>query len=188
MFIVIITFFISELTFCQNNFDSIDGYYLNQITNTTNNHNRKFYVFSSVGLIEIVSIGVGYQISRDISFAIKGASTWIGSYALLFPNGASGVGIKLSYHKPFLFFNTASFDYIIYLYSTLDWESKRQPWNLGYEPFIKGHYFDVNIGKETINKSGLNIFWSIGVCLSAAKEAHILFAPSLKVGLNYNIF
>jgi len=183
IFIILLNF---QSLFSQINLNNTS--YSSSFTNNIEieNNFRGIYLFSSIGLIEIVSLGMGYQITDDFSFALKWSATWIGSSAMLLPNSASGFGIKTSYHKPFLFFNTASIDYIIYFNSTLDWESKKQPWMLGYEPFIKGHYFDVNVGRETINKSAFNFFWAIGVCISVAKEAHILYAPSVKIGLNYN--
>lgn len=52
----------------------------------------------------------------------------------------------------------------------------------------KGNYLEFNIGRETIDESRLNFFWAIGFCVSAAKKAHNLYAPSLKLGLNYNFF
>jgi len=146
---------------------------------------RSLFLFSSIGLIEVFSIGAGIQLSDNFSISVKYAGTWIGS-GFIFPNSAAGPALRVGFHKPFLLFNTVSLDYIIYLYSSLDWESLKMPWRLGYEPFIKGHYFDFNIGKETIDESGFNFFWAIGFCISAAKEAQILYAPSLKIGINLN--
>ncbi len=107
---------------------------------------------------------------------------------MILPNGASRYGIKLTYHKPFIIFNTASFEYILYTKSTLDWERKVIYGQIEKIPTLKGYYLDFNIGRETINETGFNFFGGIGICLSAAKEANILYAPSLKLGLNYNIF
>lgn len=156
-------------------------------TNSANeNELRNIFVTFNTGILEFISVGIGYQMNDDFSIALKGSATWIGSSAMGLPNSASGFGIKASYHKPFLFFNTTSIDYLVYFNSTLDWESKKQPWKLGYEPFVKGHYFEFNVGKENIKKNGFNFFWSIGICVSAAKEAHILVSPSLKGGVNFN--
>ncbi|KUG25725.1 hypothetical protein ASZ90_004446 [hydrocarbon metagenome] len=142
---------------------------------------RNFFVTTNTGILEFISIGIGYQINDDISIALKYSGTWIGSSAMGLPNSAYGLGCKFSYHKPFLFFNSTSFEYISYLSSTLDWQSREN------EPFLKGHYFDLHIGKENIEKNGFNFFWSLGICLSAAKEAHILVSPSLKGGVNFNL-
>jgi len=55
-----------------------------------------------------------------------------------------------------------------------------------YDPFIKGHDFDINVGKETVNESGFHFFWAVGFCISAAKEAGVLYAPSIRIGINFN--
>ncbi len=160
----------------------------NSLTNNTeiDNDLRGIFLFSSIGLIEVVSIGVGYQVNENFSFSLKGSATWIGSSAMILPNSANGYGIKLTYHKPLLIFNAASFEYILYTQSTLDWESKKLYGQIEKIPTLKGYYLDFTIGRETINESGFNFLWGIGICVSAAKEAHILYAPSLKIGLNYN--
>jgi len=142
-----------------------------------NNDLRGIFLFSNIGILDFLSLGIGYQVSEKISLAIKGSQTFIGSSAMGFPNGGSGVGVKLSYHTPFLFFNSTSFEYIQYLSTSYDDH---------INSITKGNYFDFNFGKETINKSGFNYFWAIGFSVSAAKEAHVLYAPSLKIGLNFN--
>ncbi|MBX2977346.1 MAG: hypothetical protein KF721_14550 [Ignavibacteriaceae bacterium] len=140
---------------------------------------RGIFLFSSIGLIEVVSMGVGYQVTDNFSFALKGSATWIGSSAMGFPNGGRGIGIKLSYHTPFLFFNNTNVEFIQYLATSFDDH---------INSISKGHYLDFNIGKENINESGFNFFWSMGICVIAVKEADILYGPSLKIGLNYNLF
>jgi hypothetical protein len=149
---------------------------------------RSSFLFFSIGGIELGSIGVGYQVRDNFSFALKGSAAWIGSSAEFIPNGARGFGIRLTYHKPFFFFNTASFEYILYTHSTLDWEWKKRYNEIEEIPTLKGYYLEFNIGRETINESGFNFFWAIGIYKSAAKEADILYGPSLKIGLNYNFF
>lgn len=176
----------TQFLFSQTNFYKDSSYCDDMNYFDLDTNRRSVFLFSSIGLIEIPSLGVGYQVNKDFSFAIKWSTTWIGSYAILLPNSASGYGIKLSYHKPFLFFNSASFEYILYLHSTLDWERKELYGQIDKIPTLKGHYLDFNIGQETINDSGFNFFWAIGFCVSAAKEANALYAPSLKIGLNYN--
>lgn len=176
----------TQFIFSQINLDQVHGHYNYGNESDLDTIQRSVFLFSSVGLIEILSLGVGYQITKDFSFAIKWSSTWIGSGAMILPNGASGYGIKLSYHKPFLIFNTASIEHILYTQSTLDWERKILYGKIDKIPTLKGYYLDFNVGRETINELGFNFFWAIGFCVSAAKEAHVLYAPSLKIGLSYN--
>jgi hypothetical protein len=145
---------------------------------------RSVFLYSSIGLVEVFSLGLGKQLNEDFSLSVKFAAAWIGSSASILPNGARGVGFRLAYHKPILFFNATSCDYLLYLLSTLDWDTrKREP---GYDPFVKGHYFELSLGKETVDKPGFHLFWAVGFCISAAKEAHILYAPSLKIGVDFN--
>jgi len=148
-----------------------------EIKGKKENSMRGIFLFSSLGLIEVVSIGVGYQVTDNFSFSLKGSATWIGSSAMGFPNGGRGIGIKLSYHNPFLFFNNTNVEFIQYLATSFDDH---------INSISKGHYLDLNLGRETIDESGFNFFWAIGICVSAAKDANILFAPSLKIGYNFN--
>ncbi|AFH50036.1 Hypothetical protein IALB_2333 [Ignavibacterium album JCM 16511] len=141
------------------------------------NNLRGIFLFSSIGILDFLSLGIGYQVSEKISIAIKGSQTFIGSSAMGFPHGGNGVGIKISYHTPFLFFNTTSLEYISYLSTSFDDH---------INSITKGNYFDFNLGREIIDESGFNFFWAIGFCVSAAKEANVLYTPSLKIGLNFN--
>lgn len=186
--ILIVLILNAKFLFSQTNLiNANDSSSFTNNTEIDKNH-RSIFLFSSIGLIEVVSLGMGYQLNDDFSFALKWSTTWIGSSAMILPNSASGYGIKLIYHEPFFIFNTASFEYILYTQSTLDWERKKLYDQIEKIPTLKGYYLDFNIGRETINESGFNFFWGIGICVSAAKEAHILYAPTLKVGLNYNFF
>lgn len=141
------------------------------------NNQRSIFLFGSVGIIEVASIGFGYQLTENFSFSIKGSGTLIGSSAMGFPNGGRGIGMRLSYQNPFLFFNNTNVEFTQYLATSFDDH---------INSISKGHNLDFNIGKETINESGFNFFWAIGFCVSAAKYANILYAPSLKIGYNYN--
>jgi len=141
------------------------------------NNFRSIFLFSNIGILDFLSIGIGYQVSDKISLSLKGSQTFIGSSAIGLPHGGNGVGIKLSYHTPFLFFNTTSFEYIQYLSTSIDYR---------INSITKGNYFDFNCGRESINESGFNFFWAIGVCISNAKGANVLYSPSLKIGFNFN--
>jgi hypothetical protein len=145
---------------------------------------RGVFLYSGIGLIEVLTVGIGTQVSQDFSISLKYATTWIGKGAMILPNSATGIGLKLTYHKDLapLPLNAISFDYILYLHSSLGWQYRLDR----YDPFIKGHYFDINVGKETVNESGFHFFWGVGFCISAAKEASVLYAPSIKIGINFN--
>ena len=141
---------------------------------------RHIYIFTNIGILEVLSFGIGYQLSSDFSIAIKWGGTCIGGgggYGL--PGSGDGIGIKASYRLPYDIFNNISFEYIPYLRLSLT--------DQGSSTF-KGNFFDLNVGYENILKNNVKIFWSLGLCLSDAKKAHMVFSPSVKIGLNYNIF
>jgi hypothetical protein len=176
-----------KASFCR---DNLIGTYSEKMPDSTaevTGNIRNIYLSASLGILEVGTFGLGYQINNNFSVSVIGGMAWIGSANYGFPGYATGYGLIMSYYyKKILLFNTVSIDYILYLNSSLDWESLKQPWLLGYEPTTKGYYLELNIGRQTINKSGFNIFWSVGVAVSSAKQANILYAPSLKIGINYN--
>ncbi len=174
LFVILLNtqFLFSQINFINDtNFDDFQNKGKNDYSH------RSIFLFSNIGILDFLSLGIGYQVSEKISIAVKGSQTFIGSSAMGFPHGGNGVGIKLSYHTHFLFFNTTSLEYIPYLSTSFDDH---------INSITKGNYFDFNFGRETINESGFNFFWAIGFCVSAAKEANVLYTPSLKIGLNFN--
>lgn len=158
--LLILLVFTSSAKFLFSQINLINNSNNNSLTSNAeiDNDLRGVFLFSSIGLIEVASIGVGYQVTEKFSFSLKGSVTWIGSSAMILPNSANWYGIKLTYHKPFLIFNTASFEYILYTQSTLDWEGKKLYNQIKKIPTLKGYYLDFNIGRETINESGFNFF------------------------------
>lgn len=141
---------------------------------------RSFFINSSLGILEFISLGIGYQASEKVAISIKASDTFITGSSLVFPNTGTGLGFKVSYSTEFLFFNSISAEYIAYL--SLTYDQTIMP-----SGTIKGNYFDLNIGRENIYAKGLNVFWAIGICASAVKTQETLFSPSIKIGLNYNI-
>ena len=148
-----------------------------------NNGTRKVFIYSSLGVMEIFSIGAGYQISDRFAFSINGSASFTGLgkqnfFWLFFPTG-SGIGFKLSYYTPSVFFSAISFEYVAYL-------------DLDENPFAKsvtkGGFYDLTIGREFIYDKGFNFFWSIGICVSDALNSNTVIFPSLKAGIEYNIF
>ena len=138
---------------------------------------RGFFIISSLGVLEFISLGVGYQVSEKISITIKGSQTFITGAAMGIPNMGYGLGSKVSYSTKFLLFNSISAEYIAYL-GTNTAESKSLK--------FAGNYFDLNIGRENIYAQGFNIFWAVGICISAVESTDALVSPSLKIGLNFN--
>ncbi|MER3524402.1 MAG: hypothetical protein C4326_10115 [Ignavibacteria bacterium] len=88
---------------------------------------RGIFLYSGIGLVEVLTIGVGKQLTQDLSISLKYATTWIGKGAMILPNSATGIGLKLTYHKDLapLALNAISFDYILYLHSSLGWQYRQ---------------------------------------------------------------
>jgi hypothetical protein len=160
---------------CVNIFSQNSSQFLNE-----KKEGRKIFLYSNLGILDFISLGVGYQASENVAISIKGSQTFItGSGAFGLPNSGAGIGAKFTYSTSFLFFNSISAEYISYL--SLTYDKSILP-----ASFIKGHYFDLNIGYENINDAGLSFFWATGICISAVKTKNVLYSPSLKIGLNYN--
>lgn len=158
---------------------NIVGQSLNELPQSEENTERKVTINAGIGLIELYSLGIGWQVSKDFCLTFNYSRTMIGKSTFL-PSVGDGVGVKLTYfNKPFWIFNKISAMYLQYLYLSLDRK---------IDSAMKGSYFEMCFGKEDITAPGLNINWSAGVGVSAAKTAELLFMPSIKIGINYNFF
>jgi hypothetical protein len=140
---------------------------------------RKVFVYSSVGVLEAFSVGAGYQVSSEFAISLKWSSSIIGGTSILFPNSATGIGIRTSYYFPFFIFNNITFDSILYLNQRIYKQSSQ---------FIKGYFLDLTIGKEIIDESGLRVFWGVGLSGSHPIDVAGRFSVSFKIGLNYNFY
>jgi hypothetical protein len=151
----------------------------NEFFKDKENSIRKVYVYAGVGLFEIFNLGIGYQVSPELAFSFKYAGTWIGYANFNIPSTGTGVGVKISHFSKLWLFNNISAEYISYLNLTLDRK---------INSVTKGNYFELNVGNENVDKSKLKIYWAIGLGISDAHTVSTLFFPSLKVGINYNLF
>lgn len=145
-------------------------------------HNiRTLFFFSSVGILEIFSIGLGYQVTEHWSVSLKGSLTGFEGGFLL-SNSAGGYGAKVAYHFNQVFiFNKASIEYTGHLSANIDYAGLYID-----EPFYKGSFVDINIGYEKVIERGINFWWSIGYCINDVKYAKTLYWPSIKTGINYS--
>lgn len=176
---LIATLLNTQFLFSQINLISITD--SNSFENNTeiDNDLRSIFLFSSIGFVDVISIGMGKQLNKNFSLSLKGTAAWVGS-GYYTPNSGGGIGLKLSYHEKLLFLNTVSIEFTPFF--QLNYYRPDKPIS---SPF-KGYYFDINIGKEKVDESGFNFFWAIGFCVSAAKYEPLLYGPSLKIGLNFN--
>ncbi len=144
---------------------------------------RKLYIYSGLGLLEFFQFGIGYQINKDFSISMKYAATWLsygGSY--INPGIGSGFGIAISYYKNLWLFNKISSDYIYYTSLPIiiyDAKNYIRP---------KGSYYEITIGNEKIeSKTGLQIFWFVGIGISYPHRSEILILPSIKIGVSQSL-
>jgi hypothetical protein len=141
-----------------------------------NNYVRSNYIFMTIGAIEPIALGFGFQINKDLALGIKFCGYFLsgGTYAL---NSGLGVGLRISKHIQFGFINIINSE-ITMLNRTSDSRSSGL--------FIRGAVFDINIGNENILSNGLHFIWSAGVVGSFAYRITPLFSPNLKIGFNIN--
>ncbi len=150
------------------------------VTNKTiekpNNYIRSNYIYMTIGAIEPIALGFGFQINSDLAFGIKFCGYFLsgGSYAL---NSGLGVGLRISKHIQFGFINIVNSE-ITMLNRTSDSRSSGI--------FIRGAALDINTGNENILSKGLHFIWSVGVVGSFAYRLTPLFSPNLKIGFNIN--
>ncbi|MCL5028924.1 MAG: hypothetical protein M1480_07880 [Bacteroidetes bacterium] len=138
---------------------------------------RANYIYMTLGIIEPIALGFGFQINSDWSLGIKlcGYFLYYGTYTL---NSGLGIGIRISKKIKWGFINNINSE-LTMLNRISDSRSS--------EIFIKGASLDINIGNENISSKGLHFIWSVGVVGSFANRIPPLFSPNLKIGFNINI-
>ncbi len=152
-----------------------------------NDSTRNVFVYTGIGLFEWFSLGIGYQINPEFAVSIKHANIWVSGHGgnYLFPPYASGIGLEIKYFRDLWIFNNVSFSYLYYLYVP-------NIYDLSYGIRPKGNYYEINFGNEKIKKGvegKLQVFWSVGLGKSFSKNYDkILILPSIKIGINYNLF
>jgi hypothetical protein len=179
--------FILGTLLAQNRLIGQQIYSLNEFSHAQNESTRKVYFYAGIGLLEWLSLGLGYQINHEFSVSLKHSNVWVSGHggSNLFPPYASGIGIDIKYFKNLWVFNNLSFNYIYFLYIPNIYDNT---YGLKY----KGNYYEVNLGNEKIEnelKGKLQLFWSLGLGVSYSKNyAEKLILPSIKIGIIHNLF
>jgi len=136
---------------------------------------REFFLYTGIGFLEFMVLGVGYQINDDWAIAIKSNGVFLSRW-YIGPNGETGVGIRISrFLLGSLFFNAIHIEpsYLTPLYGE---KSGRR----------KGFSFQLTIGGENVDKNKIHALWSLGGVVSSATGLPPLFMLSAKIGLNWN--
>ncbi len=135
---------------------------------------KNFFAYFTIGLFEITSIGVGYNISPDWGIAIKSNIFLLRSR--FFINGAEGLGIKI--HKRI--FKNKKFR----LFDTINLEA-----SIGSNNFNKDitrcKEIELDLASESDGDSGLNFYYSFGMGYSYENRSGDLLLPSIKFGMIY---
>ena len=140
---------------------------------------RTVYGFVETGVLEAAAYGIGYQINKTFSVALKMSYCWTGHVEFL-PSISYGPGIILSLHNKFLFFNVINIEYSFFSASNL-LENISTTFPVGGDACV-------NIGRENIYAKGVNFFWAVGVNFNYLKNwSPDTYAPCVKLGLNINI-
>ncbi|OGU30977.1 MAG: hypothetical protein A2057_04445 [Ignavibacteria bacterium GWA2_35_9] len=135
---------------------------------------RKFYFSFNTGFLEILGIGFGYQYSNEWNFTTKVSLE--SREQLVF--SLSGLGIRAA-----RFFSTSLPFNNINVQPTVMLLTRK---GLSYHFGLNGFSFEIGIGNESIKKSQIDFFWSLGGIISTVKKDKPLYSPSLKLGLNWN--
>lgn len=138
---------------------------------------RTLYFELNTGVLEMVGIGLGVQINNKTSLMIKWSGTFTGGQGFLLPNSGDGVGFQYSYYSKLWVFNSLNILCSKYLDVTRE-----------HMPRDKGYFFDVNFARVNTSKKFYNTYWSFGVCVSAARNTSLLVYPSIKYGVDMNLF
>lgn len=149
------------------------------ITQKDSTNIRKVYGFVEIGILEAAAFGIGYQIDKTFSVAIKMGSSWTG-HSEFVPSLSSGPGLVLSIHRKLLFFNVINLEYSLFYTSNLSDNISTS--------FPVGGAASLNIGRENVYAKGINFFWAVGLNFNYLKNwSPNTYAPCIKLGLNINI-
>lgn len=129
---------------------------------------RSYYGYATIGVIEPLGLGVGYQIDNNWAVGIKLGQYWL-SGGTYIPNGGGGVGLRVSERIKLWVANNVNYEI-----TSLLAHSK-----------LTGVAVDVNLGRESIEK-GVNFIWSLGITGTSAEGSSLLILPNLKIGLVVN--
>jgi hypothetical protein len=178
----VILFFLSlvPIAFCQeSNTNSESKKETESSEEQKANDTRHVFVYGGVGLLEVFTYGVGFQLNNKFSLSMGYSYVIVGGDAFILPDIGQGYVIKAGYFSNFWIFNSLNIEYLNILKTYTD---------KGVTSKSKGYFAEINFAHETISKCRLGFYWSLGVCLSNAKMKPQLCTPSIKIGCNYNIF
>lgn len=156
-----------------------NDYYLDStstnIENSLNVDRKKYNLHLNIGFPELIGLGFGYQNSDEWSYVFNLAVINKGGEGSLI----SGTGIRFA-----RFFSTnLPFNNIYVQPTVILLKGKRHFYRFG--PL--GLSFEAGIGSDSIKKSGLGFFWSLGGVVYIIDEDKPFFSPSFKLGLKLNI-
>jgi len=143
---------------------------------------RTYFLYGGGGFLEFAVLGFGHRISDSWSLAFKLNGVIHSGKRFMFPT-AAGLGLKVS-----RFFSERQVLGELHMNVVNAEPALLIRTNIAGLPYIglNGFSFEVTLGYENSNDTGLHFFWLIGGVFSSAKKVSPLYFPSLKLGLNWN--
>jgi len=137
---------------------------------------RRYFTNLTVGAIEFFSISFGYQINNSFSLALK--ANIIATHVGLGLNTGWGLGITGSYY-----FDDDLLNSIKLSVTPLFYLSKKTNDN----QFIKAVSYECTMNHENLVAHSFRFYYEIGAVICLFKDREALIAPSLKLGVLYNL-
>lgn len=132
---------------------------------------RNGNIYFTIGILEIVGIGIGYQLNDKTAIGIKYGGYWLSHF-----NGGAGPGIKVTQYTGLFIIPMINVELILHT-GRSDYIKK---------PLIHGFSLDVNAGYDNFKNRFFNVIWSLGVAGSFGKGSPPIIGPNLKIGLGFN--
>lgn len=146
-------------------------------------YQRKFSSTLTIGVVEYSSFCFGYQINPNYSVAIKFQSILIessggGGATGFVMSGAYGIGIIGAHYFSGRLFNSVKFSLIPLFKSS---------YSVDPNNFIDGVSFECTFNREKLLGNLFKFYYELGGAVIKYSDRKTLVAPSLKIGVIYNI-
>ena len=137
---------------------------------------RRVSIYSGVGFLELIALGVQYQIDDEFGLGVKGDIALVAGHDL--PYGGAGGGVKGSY------FFSRNGEGSFLSTNVLNAEASYVSTSYGGAASL-----EVTIGHDRIDGRGLGFLWLIGISRGGfpGERDRPLFFPTVKIGFHVNL-
>ena len=147
-------------------------------TGTLESNSRSCYTYLSIGVIEPLALGVGFQVNPEWAMGVKWGVYWLSGRSYITPPPGVGVGTRISQRIGTTAINNINYELAAFYVAGNQYS--------GSKALIRGGSLDINIGHESYER-GMNFIWSLGVTATTAEGSPLLVLPNLKIGFNVNL-